>query len=262
METLDTRDPALPGDEPVRAARVLVVEDDEQSLSLIQRVLRRHGHVVVSTRTGGEALRLLYSERPDLVLLDLGLPDVDGRATLVRMRDVTDVPIMIVTCRHDQREAVDALRAGADDYVTKPYGVQEVLARVDALLRRVRPAPAPAKHYADSVLEIDFGSLDVRIAGEPVELTALQLRVLAALVEHHGKVLSPQQLLAMAWGRRPRAARAGEAVRGLPAREVPRAWRGAADRDGARVRLPLPAPGLSGRATPPPAATSASRAPR
>jgi DNA-binding response OmpR family regulator len=209
VETLDTRDQdnrdaiaglALPGDAPVQSARVLVVEDDEQSLNLIQRVLKRHGLIVLATRTGGEALRLLYSERPDLVLLDLGLPDVDGRATLERMREIADVPIMVVTGRDDEREAVASLRAGADDFVTKPYGIQEVLARIDALLRRARPSAEPPRRYADSVLEIDYGSLDVRIAGEPVALTALQLRVLVALVEHGGKVLSAQQILAIAWG--------------------------------------------------------------
>ena len=207
MATLPTRKAddelealGLPGAAPEQGARLLVVEDDEQSLSLIQRVLSRHGHVVLSTTTGGEALRLLYGERPDLVLLDLGLPDVDGRTTLERMRAITDVPIMVVSGRDSQEDTVEALRAGADDYVTKPYGVQELLARVDALLRRAQPESEPPKRYADAVLEIDFGSLDVRIAGEPADLTALQLRVLAALVEHNGKVLSPQQILTLAWG--------------------------------------------------------------
>jgi DNA-binding response OmpR family regulator len=179
---------------------VLVVEDDEQSLALMERVLSRHGHEPLTTRTGADALRLLRSERPDIVLLDLGLPDVDGRTTLERMRDITDVPIMIVTGRGGEQDAVGALRAGADDYVTKPYGIQEVLARVDALLRRARPAAEPPSRYADSLLEIDFGSLDVLIAGDPVQLTALQLRVLSALVEHRGNVLSAEQILSLAWG--------------------------------------------------------------
>jgi DNA-binding response OmpR family regulator len=209
METLGTRDStdepdltgiSLPGDQPPQAARILVVEDEEQQLTLMSRVLERHGHVAVAARTGSEALRLLYSERPDLVLLDLGLPDVDGRITLERMREVTDAPIMVVTARDTQEDTVDALRAGADDYVTKPFGIQEVLARIDALLRRVQPDAEPARRYADPVLEIDYASLDVRIAGEPVELTALQLRVLVALVEHAGKVLSAQQILSLAWG--------------------------------------------------------------
>ncbi len=209
MQRLDTQNPlqgeellgiVLPGDDAARPARVLVVEDDEQSLTLMERVLRRQGHEPLTTRTGGEALRLLYGERPDLVLLDLGLPDTDGCTTLARMRDITEVPIMIVTGRDGEQDAVGALRAGADDYVTKPYGIQEVLARVDALLRRARPAAEPPRHYADSLLEIDFASLDIRIAGEPVQLTALQLRVLAALVEHRGKVLSAEQILSLAWG--------------------------------------------------------------
>lgn len=215
MRALDTGDTyaagdlagiTLPGDDAARPARVLVADDDEQALALIERVLARHGHAPLVARTGEEALRLLYGERPDLVLLGLDGRDLDGRTPLERMRELSDVPIMMVG-GGSRQDAVAALRAGADDHVTKPYGTQEVLARVDALLRRARPAAEPATRYADAVLEIDYASLDVRIAGEPVQLTALELRVLAVFVEHSGKVLSALQLLALVWGdeRAPRA---------------------------------------------------------
>ena len=203
MHGLDTRSPqagiTLPGDDAARAARVLVVEAEQQPLALMERVLRRHGHEPLSARSGAEALRLLYSERPDLIVLDLDLPDMEGRALLERMRAASGVPIMIVAESAAEDDAVTALRAGADDFVTKPYGTQEVLARVDALLRRARPAAGPPLTYADPLLEIDFGSLDVRIAGESVALTALELRVLATFVEHRGRILSAEQILGLVW---------------------------------------------------------------
>jgi DNA-binding response OmpR family regulator len=193
---------------PWRGRRALVVEDKESSRALLQRLLERHGLEVVEASDAAGALRLLFGERPDLVILDLRLPDLAGDALIARIRELTDVPVMVVTGTAGESAAVDCLRAGADDYVTKPFGVQELLARVEALLRRSAPPKTVPQRYSDGILEIDFAALEVRADGRPVELTALQLRLLTALVRHRGQVLSADQLLELAWddglGRRDR----------------------------------------------------------
>jgi DNA-binding response OmpR family regulator len=187
---------------------VLVVEDEENSRALLRPVLERHGLEVLEASDAAGALRLLFGERPDLVVLDLDLPHLGGDTLITRIRELTDVPVMVVTGTADEAAAVDCLRAGADDYVTKPFGVQELLARVEVLLRRSVPTVTGPQRYSDGLLEIDFASLEVRADGRPVELTALQLRLLTALVRHRGQVLSAEQLLELAWddglGRRDR----------------------------------------------------------
>jgi DNA-binding response OmpR family regulator len=197
-----------PGQAAWRGRRILIVEDDEGSRALLRRVLERHGLEVLESTDGSGALRMLFSERPDLVVLDLGLPDLGGETLIARIRELTDVPVMVVTAERAESAAVQSLRAGADDYITKPFGVQELLARVEVLLRRaIQPEAAPER-YSDGLIDIDFSSLEVRADGRVVDLTALQLRLLTALVRHRGQVLSAEQLLKLAWdddlGRRDR----------------------------------------------------------
>jgi DNA-binding response OmpR family regulator len=189
----------LPGHSAGPSGRVLVVEDDNNSRELLRRVLERQGLEVIEASDAAGALRRLFGDRPDLVLLDLGLPDLDGAALITRIRELTDVPVLVVTGRAGEQPTVESLRAGADDCVTKPFGVQELLARVEVLLRRApRPEAEPAL-YADTVLEIDFSSLEVTAGGQLVDLTPQQLRLLAVLVRHRGQVLSQEQLLKLAW---------------------------------------------------------------
>jgi DNA-binding response OmpR family regulator len=202
------RPQSAPGQTPWRGRRILIVEDDEGSRTLLRRVLQRHGLEVLEATDATGALRLLFGERPDLVVVDLGLPDLAGDKLIGRIRELTDVPVMVVTAERAETAAVQSLRAGADDYITKPFGVQELLARVEVLLRRSIPPQAPPQRYSDGLLEIDFSSLEVRAGGRVIELTALQLRLLTALVRHRGQVLSAEQLLKLAWdddlGRRDR----------------------------------------------------------
>jgi DNA-binding response OmpR family regulator len=187
---------------------VLIVEDEENSRALLRRVLERHGLEVLEASDAAGALRLLFGERPDLVVVDLGLPDLAGETLIARIRELTDVPVMVVTGEDGEAAKVEALRAGADDFVSKPFGVQELLARVEVLLRRSVPLATGPQRYSDGLVEIDFTSLEVRADGRPIELTALQLRLLTALVRHRGQVLSAEQLLELAWdddlGRRDR----------------------------------------------------------
>jgi DNA-binding response OmpR family regulator len=189
----------LPGHQARGHARILIVEDDDSARALLRRVLERHGLEVLESADAAGALRQLFSARPDMVVLDLHLPDLAGQALLERIRELTDVPVMVVTAECDESTCVTTLRAGADDFISKPFGVQELLARVEALLRRTPTTDDGPANYSDGLLEIDFRSLEVRAAGRPVDLTPLQLRLLTALINHRGHVLSAEQLLGMAW---------------------------------------------------------------
>ena len=181
-------------------ARALVVDDDGSARSLLRRSLERAGLEVFEAPDGPSGLRALFDHRPHVVLLDVGLPGLDGFRTLERMRELTDVPVMMVSGRSSELEKVRALKAGADDYVTKPYGVAELTARVEALLRRAPGAAEPVAHYADDLVEIDFRTASARVLGRELRLTPLEFRLLATFVRHAGEVLSARDLLRIVWG--------------------------------------------------------------
>jgi DNA-binding response OmpR family regulator len=178
---------------------VLVVEDDADIRCIVTTVVARGGYGVYEAADGREALRAVHEKRPDLVVLDLGLPGVDGWQVLERIRDISDVPVLILTARDAEADTVRALGSGADDYLTKPFRSQELLARVSALLRRSMAPHAPASGYADRRLVVDPLNLEVFWDARQVTLTVTEFRLLHALVRHVGQVLSPEQLLAQAW---------------------------------------------------------------
>ena len=181
--------------------RILVVDDDPDVRSLVRELLSRSGYEIEEAPEGRTALRKLYAQAPELVLLDVTMPEMDGWQTLERIRDLSDVPVLMLTARAAELERVRGLKAGADDYVTKPFGRQELLARVQALLRRSAGARATAREtYADGLIAIDYNARAVTAAGEPVALTPLELRLLTAFVDHPNQVLSREQLLELAWG--------------------------------------------------------------
>jgi DNA-binding response OmpR family regulator len=182
------------------APKALLIEDDGNSRLVLRRALERSGMEVVEAETGKEGLKALYGARPDVVLLDIGLPELDGWTMLDRIRQLTDVPVMMVSGQTSELEKVRALKAGADDYVTKPFGIQEVLARTEALLRRARPREELTTAYRDELVEIDFTSAEARAGGKRLTLTPLEFRLLTAFVKHPNQVLAPDQLLALAWG--------------------------------------------------------------
>src|SRR5207237_1773908 len=137
--------------------RVLVIDDDEDIRGLVRALLERSGATVRDAPNGKEGLREFHTWRPDLVILDVSMPELDGWNVLERIRDMSDVPVMMLTARNDELERVRGLQAGADDYVAKPFGKQELVARVQALLRRAGPQAAEQQeHYADDHLTIDF----------------------------------------------------------------------------------------------------------
>jgi DNA-binding response OmpR family regulator len=182
---------------------ILVVDDEEDIRVLLTELLGRHGYQVRAAENGQEALRQLFARPPSIVLLDVAMPELDGWATLTRIREVSDVPVIMLTARGEELERVRGLQAGADDYVTKPFGRQELLARVEALLRRTKERqPEVREHYVDGFLEIDYPNRAVKVRGEDVKLTPLEFRLLGAFVDNPNQVLSRDQLLELVWGDR------------------------------------------------------------
>ncbi len=183
----------------MKGVSVLVVDDDADVRTLVCELLARAGYAVSEAPDGREALRLLYDERPDLIVLDVSMPELDGWATLERIRELSSVPVVMLSALDAELEKVRALRGGADDYVTKPFGRQELLARVETVLRR-SPSREVRATYADELLEVDFAERRVRANGIDVELTPLEFRLLTAFVDHPGQLLEHDQLLRLAWG--------------------------------------------------------------
>ncbi len=180
-------------------SQILVVDDDDDIRGLVRTLLERAGHDVSDASDGREGLRELYAGSPDLVILDVAMPGLDGWATLERIREVSDVPVLMLTARDGELERVRGLKGGADDYVVKPFGRQELVARVDALLRRPRSRGAQDT-YADARLSISFAQRAVRYDDREVALTRLEYRLLSAFVRHPNQVLSNEQLRELVWG--------------------------------------------------------------
>ena len=181
-------------------SRVLVVDDEPQIRRALRTSLGAHGHEVRTAANGEEAIVAAAEESLDLVFLDLGLPDLDGTEVIQRIRSFSDVPIIVLSVRDRQADKVDALDAGADDYVTKPFGVDEVLARLRAAVRRSHGGePTPATLAFDG-MEVDLSRRLVSVRGEPVHLTRTEYALLEALVTNPGKLLTHQWLLRRVWG--------------------------------------------------------------
>jgi DNA-binding response OmpR family regulator len=181
------------------ASRILVVDDDDDIRGLLRALLERAGHEVFEAADGRAGLRELYEGSPDLIILDVTMPGLDGWATLERIREVTDVPVLMLTAHDAELERVRGLKAGADDYVVKPFGRQELVARVEVLLRR-RRSGGTEETYADARLSISFAQRSVRYDEREVVLTPLEYRLLSAFVRHPNQVLSHDQLRELAWG--------------------------------------------------------------
>ena len=180
--------------------RVLVVDDEPQIRRALRTSLQAHGYEVMAVGTGEEALTSAAEASPDLVFLDLGLPDLDGTEVIRRLRSFSEVPVIVLSVRDRQADKVAALDAGADDYVTKPFGMEEVLARLRATLRRAHPEEPdpPVQRFGD--LEVDVAKRLVTRTDMPVHLTPTEYGLLEALVTNPGKLLTHQWLLRRVWG--------------------------------------------------------------
>jgi len=184
---------------PNNVPSILIIEDEPDIRRLIGIRLRHAGYETLEAGDGTEGLRILHERRPSLVILDIGLPGMDGWQVLQRIRDLTATPVMILSARGLEAEKVRGLQCGADDYVTKPFGHQELVARIGALLRRATEEDDPQTEFVDARLQIDIRSRSVVADGIDVQLTPGEFRLLLALVQHVGQILSPEQLLRLAW---------------------------------------------------------------
>jgi two-component system, OmpR family, KDP operon response regulator KdpE len=183
-------------------ATVLLIEDEPEIRRFLRTTLPAHGYRLYEAATGKEGLTEAKARNPDLILLDLGLPDLEGVEVIRQVRDWTQTPILVLSARDQEQTKVSALDLGADDYVTKPFGANELLARMRAALRH---AAKPADEPADSVftagdLRVDLVRRQVFVAGKDVHLTPIEYKLLTTLVRHAGKVLTHRQLLKEVWG--------------------------------------------------------------
>ncbi len=182
-------------------AHILVIDDEPQILRALRTILSAHNYRVSAASRGEEGLALAAANQPDLIIVDLGLPDMDGLEVCSRLRSWTQTPIIVLSVRDSEKEKVSALDKGADDYLTKPFGIEELLARIRVALRHsARRQGAPASVVKAGDVSIDLASLRVQRAAKEVRLTATEFKLLAYLASNEGRVLTHQAILSNVWG--------------------------------------------------------------
>ncbi len=179
--------------------RILVVDDEAAIRRFLKIILEADGHTFLEASSGQEGLVMAATHRPDLIVLDLGLPDLDGLVVLKRLREWSTVPVIVLTVKDSDTDKVALLDAGADDYLTKPFSTAELQARIRVAIRHTQPAPAEPI-FRSGELEVDLSDREVRIRGKEVKLTATEYEILKILVLHAGKVVTQRQLLKDVWG--------------------------------------------------------------
>jgi two-component system KDP operon response regulator KdpE len=184
---------------PDDGLRILIVDDENAIRRFLRASLSAHNHRVFEAATGEEALQAVIADRPDLIILDLGLPDISGIEVTRRVREWSQIPIVILSVRGGESDKVEALDAGADDYLTKPFGVGELLARIRVAMRRSAPL-APEAAFESGGLAVDLGRRSVSVEGHPLQLTPTEYDLLRILVRDAGKVLTHRHLLREVWG--------------------------------------------------------------
>lgn len=182
------------------ATRILVIDDEAQIRRFLDIGLRAEGYEVLLAANAKDGLALAATQSPDLVILDLGLPDMDGHDLLADLRQWSQVPVLMLSVRDAESEKVRALDQGANDYVTKPFGIQELMARLRALLRNHPGEPGTPPRYDDGRLAIDLARREVMLDGRLLSLTRKEYAMLAMLLQHAGRVVTQQQLLRELWG--------------------------------------------------------------
>jgi two-component system, OmpR family, KDP operon response regulator KdpE len=183
------------------AETILIVEDEPEFAALLELWMNQAGYLPIVARTGTDALRRFYDDHPDLVILDVAIPGLDGWQVAERIREFSRVPIIMVTARSSEADKVRGLKLGADDYITKPLSFPELLARIEAALRRAAtPAPERPRRIRHRELVIDLDDHRARLRGVEVRLTPTEFRLLTYLVEHSGQLVTHRQVLAAVWG--------------------------------------------------------------
>ena len=182
--------------------RILLIEDDANIRRFVRLALEDEGWQVFEAETAKRGLIEAASRQPDAVVLDLGLPDADGKTVISELRSWSQLPILVLSARDHEDEKVAALDVGADDYLSKPFGVPELLARLRVMLRRRHQAPAqqPSSEVQFGDVHVNLATHEVRKAGAPIHLTSIEFRLLAALIAGQGRVLTHRQLLLQVWG--------------------------------------------------------------
>jgi two-component system KDP operon response regulator KdpE len=184
-----------------RGARILVVDDELEIVRALERNLTAHGYEVFTARSGEEALEEILQHRPDLMLLDLGLPGISGLEVCKRVRAQSNLPIIVLSVKGAERDKVQALDLGADDYVPKPFGMNEVLARIRVALRHVAQLQSGTQpHFVAGPLSVDFAQRRVTLNGQEVKLTPTEYDLLKVLIQNNGKIMTRQMLLSQIWG--------------------------------------------------------------
>ena len=184
---------------PEQTASVLVIEDEAQMRRLLRVILERHGYAVFEAATGDEGIGEAARRNPNVVLLDLGLPDMDGLQVLKRLREWSEVPVLVLSVRDREEEKITALDDGANDYVTKPFSAGELLARLRAAQRSAKPQ-AKAEPFKCGQVTVDLAARMVRVRGRKIKLTATEYAVLSLFIRHAGKALTHGQILREIWG--------------------------------------------------------------
>jgi two-component system KDP operon response regulator KdpE len=185
----------------MKSSTILIVDDESQIRRVLRATLTAQGYTTIEAKNGIEAIETARREKPDLILLDMNLPEMDGLATCRELRAGSDVPILMLTVRDAEKDKVRALDAGADDYVVKPFGIEELLARIRAALRRTSSADAAEVSVVSRGLNIDFSARTVTLrGGKPVHLTPKEFDLLHVLVQNQGKPISHRRLLQAVWG--------------------------------------------------------------
>jgi DNA-binding response OmpR family regulator len=182
--------------------KILVVEDDAEYLNLTSTWLQNAGYEVITAGDGAEGLRRVFSSRPDLVLLDANIPKMDGWEVCRRVRDMSDIPVLMVTVNGHKSDRIKGFTLGADDYLTKPVDFHELLARVQAVLRRSNSAAQEesTNTYHNGAIEIDWRSRQVWVRGQRVKLSPTEFKIISCLVKNRGWIVTHEQLLEKAWG--------------------------------------------------------------
>ncbi|MGX8835229.1 response regulator [Amedibacillus sp. YH-ame6] len=180
--------------------KILLIEDDKNIIKFLSLSLETNQYKLINTTHGIEGISLFMTDNPDLILLDLGLPDIDGMEVLKQIRAQSEVAIIVVSARGQEKEKVDALDAGADDYITKPFHINELLARVRVALRKKSPSVVKEKTFTCDALFIDFEKYKVCVNEKEIHLTPIEFKLLTLLVENAGKVLTHSFIIKKVWG--------------------------------------------------------------
>jgi two-component system KDP operon response regulator KdpE len=181
---------------------VLIIDDDKTLIDLLGQALGKAGYEILGATNGIDGLQILYKQNVDLVILDVMMPRMDGWETCTRIRDISDVPVIMLTAKDGEANALKGFQSGADDYVTKPFSFAELTARVKAVLQRAQKAPHDEQKnvYVCNELVVDADNSQVMVRGKPISLTPTEFQLLLTLVENAGHILSHEQLLSQVWG--------------------------------------------------------------